>query len=584
LTRSIYWKIMVPFALLVIASMIALGFYTVNISRNNQLDRLRSYLINEAKLVSYDAQPGLAGGFGADLNALANNIGNDIGARVTIIARDGTVLGDSWEDPSTLENHSNRPEVIDALSRGVGVSTRYSLSTHQRMMYAAVPVAEQGNQLGIARVSLPLTAVDDYVSSAIRTLGWATAIAALLVILGGALIARMITRPVRKLTHAAIRIAGGQLGQQIEVRSRDELGQLSRAFNQMSSKLAEEMTTLSDENSKLVTVLSSVADGVILVDSATQVLLANRAAENLFRFQTEKALGKPLIEAIFNHEIDQLLRKSLQTQQRQIAQLYTSAGRFLQALAVPLKMDESTGALLLFQDLTELRSLQTMRREFVGNVSHELRTPLAAIKAVADTLRDGAINDKELARYFLDQINAEVDSMTQMVSELIELSQIETGSARLKLEKTSLNALIGEVISHLSPQAERKPVTISSELQQDLPETEVDPDRIREVATNILHNAIKFTPAGGRIIVSSSSASGELVVSIADNGIGISEADLPHIFERFFKADKSRSETGSGLGLAIAKHIVQAHGGRINVESRLGQGSVFSFSLPLRTG
>jgi two-component system phosphate regulon sensor histidine kinase PhoR len=449
------------------------------------------------------------------------------------------------------------------------------------MMYAAVPVVDQGNNIGIARVSLPLTAVEDAVSSGKRTIAVATALAALLVVLGGALITRMITRPVRKLTRAAVRVSAGQYGQEIEVQSRDELGQLSRAFNLMSANLKIEMDAISDERNKLLTILSTVADGVIMTDSAGQILLTNQAVESLFKFQREKARGRPLIEVILNHEIDAILKACLAANQKRTIQLDTTAGRFLQVVAVPLKIDGASGALLLFQDLTELRTLQTMRREFIGNVSHELRTPLAGIKAIVETLQEGALDDKEVAREFLSKVDYEVDVLTQMVNELIELSRIETGKVQLHLEMTDLNILIQEVISRLSPQAERKQITLSKDLQAGLPQIEIDREKVRQVLENILHNAVKFTPAGGQIRLSASFTSDSLTIQVGDSGIGISKEDLPHIFERFFKADRSRSTSGSGLGLAIAKHLIQAHGGEIWVKSELGKGSNFGFTLPL---
>jgi two-component system phosphate regulon sensor histidine kinase PhoR len=275
------------------------------------------------------------------------------------------------------------------------------------------------------------------------------------------------------------------------------------------------------------------------------------------------------------------MKKCLDTVHEQNAQVDSTTGRFIRAIAVPITTGSTTGALVLFQDLTELRSLQTMRREFVGNISHELRTPLAAIKAIVDTLRDGAINDQEAATDFLNRLEVEVDGMTQMVAELIELSRIETGKINLKLESVNLNLLSKEVIARLSPQADRKQVSLSAELFPDLPDVSADKERTRQVILNIVHNAIKFTPPGGRIVVSTELDGQSIMTQVSDTGIGISKQDLPHIFERFFKADKSRATSGSGLGLAIAKHIVQAHGGSVWVQSEQGKGSTFGFNLPL---
>jgi two-component system phosphate regulon sensor histidine kinase PhoR len=256
-------------------------------------------------------------------------------------------------------------------------------------------------------------------------------------------------------------------------------------------------------------------------------------------------------------------------------------GYFLRVIAVPLIADQPGGALLLFQDLTQLRSLQTMRQEFVANVSHELRTPLAGIKAIVETLKDGAIEDKKVAGEFLERVDIEVDKLSQMISELMELSCIESRKAILDKKPLDLNQLILDTIAHFSPQTERHRLTVKLNLATELPDIPADGARIMHVITNILDNAIKFTPAGGQITISSKPASSQAVVSIADTGIGISPEDLTHIFERFYKADKSRTGQGTGLGLAIAKHTVQAHGGQIWADSEPGKGSVFSFSLPL---
>lgn len=409
---------------------------------------------------------------------------------------------------------------------------------------------------------------------------WIIGIIALLAIISAVIIIRIIIHQLRKVTIAAEKISSGQFDQQIQINSGNEVGKLALAFNKMSANLKNMMATISDEKTKLETILSTMADGVIMTDSKGNIMLINQACESLFNIQVDKVIGKPLIEVIINYEIDNVLRKCIETNRKQVVQIDTTSGQFLRVIAAPVKSDIIPGVLILFQDLSEMRSLQTMRREFIGNVSHELRTPLAAIKAIVDTLQDGAINDQDVAKDFLSKINFEIDSMTQMVNELIEISRVETGKARLNLEPVNLRLLIGDVITHLTPQAERKMLNIAADLE-DLPTIQADREKIQQVITNILHNAIKFTPAQGKIIISDKLSNNKVIISVTDTGIGISKEDLTHIFERFFKADKSRSSEGSGLGLAVAKHIVQAHGGEIRAESQEGEGSTFSFSIPL---
>jgi two-component system phosphate regulon sensor histidine kinase PhoR len=581
LFRSIQWRIAVPFILLIVISMGVLGLYLTNFARDLQLDSLRSHLEKEARIIAEASQPAFLG-HGDDLDALAKKIGEGIDARVTIIAVDGTVLGDSQEDPSTMENHATRPEVRDALQSGIGESIRYSTTLGVRMMYLAVPITNQSDVAGVARVALPLVAVQTSVNHVILIIGLAMAGTTVVAIMAAALIARATTRPIREMTKASRKIAGGELGQKIPISSRDETAQLAQAFNEMSLNLSKLVGDISTEKTKLQTILSNMADAVMMVDVEGKVVLGNRATERLFNVREKDAIDKPLIEVVHDHEAEEILKLCLKTSQTQTGQFESVISkRFIRVIAVPLVDDSLTGALLLFQDLTELRGLQTMRRELIGNISHELRTPLAGIKAMLETLKEGAIEDKQAAADFLSRIEGEADRMTQMVSEITELSRIETGRAELRMTPLNLKLLVEEVAAQLNPLAQRHQVTITTDLATDLPAGRGDKDRIRQALVNLVHNAIKFNHPGGSVTMSTKASGEFVIVSVSDTGVGIPEEELPHVFERFYKADRARTRGGSGLGLAIAKHIVQAHGGSIWAQSEEGQGSTFSFSLPI---
>ena len=581
--RSVQWRITVPFVFIVLVSMGALGFYLVDFVRDSQTNSLRSQLESEARLVAQASLPGFVVSDGNELDTLAKTTGGQINSRVTIIAGDGTVLGDSEHDPVTMENHATRPEVAEALASGVGTSTRYSSTLEQKMLYVAVPITVDGQIVGIARVALSLADVDKSVNALIVSAVLSMVIATLLVILAAAIIARRAAQPIKQLTRATRRIAAGELEQKIPVLTSDESGQLAKAFNEMSSSLRDLVAEISDEKGKLATVLSNIADGVIMTDNEGHVLLANQAAQRMFDFEETEAIGKHLIETVRDYEIDRTLKSCLETTQESTAQLdFGPSKRFLRVIAVPLMTDGLTGSLLLFQDLTELRSLQTVRRELVGNISHELRTPLAGIKAIVETLRDGAISDKKAARDFLANVDSEVDRMMQMVTELTELSRIESGRGDLKPELVNLNSLVEEVVARFKPQAARKNIALSADLFTDLPLVRADKDRIYQVITNLVHNAIKFTSQNGKVNISTELLEDSVLVKVSDTGVGIPKDDLPRIFERFYKADKARAGEGAGLGLAIAKHVVQAHGGNIRVESKEGKGSTFFFSIPLQ--
>lgn len=581
--RSFQWRIAIPFIVLIIVSMGVLGAYLTHSVRDSQLDNLRSHLEQEARILGEASLPSLLGQ-GDNPDVLAKTLGNEIDSRITIIAPDGTVLGDSIEDPTTMENHGTRPEVIAALASGIGESTRYSTTLKESMMYVAVTVNNQGKLLGIARVALPLTTVNSSVNHVTWTIILATLIITVLGVLAAWLIARTVNQPIKELTGASRKIADGQLGQKIRVHRKDEIGQLADAFNEMSANLAAMVASISTEKSKLANILANMADGVIMTDAGGEIILANRAAGRLFGFKEENAVNRPVIEVVHDHEVDEILRLCLKTAKEQNTQFESGvARRFLRAIAIPIiNQGKMSGALLLFQDLTELRSLQTMRRELVGNISHELRTPIASIKAMVETLRESAINDKEAARDFLVRIEGEADRLTQMVAELTQLSRIESGQAELKIEPVDLNALAAEVITQMTPLAERQQVTITGDYSPDMPLIPADKDRIRQTIINLAHNSIKFNRPGGSVTITTEDDAASVTLSVSDTGIGISKDDLPHVFERFYKADKARTGGGSGLGLAIAKHTIQAHGGDIRAQSEEGKGSTFTFRLPRR--
>ena len=582
--RSIQWRITFSFVLLIVVSMGMLGLYLANSTRSSQLDNLRSQLENEARITAEASSPGfLSQDKKGVLDALTKRLGEQTDTRVTLIALDGTVLGDSEEDPATMENHATRPEIRDALSTGSGESTRYSTTLGQKMMYVAVPISHQGEVLGIARVSLPLTAVESLVHRVTVSIIAATAIAALLGILAAWVIARITTRPIRKLTIASRKIASGELEQKITIEARDEVGELAHAFNEMSSKLKEMVETISGDRARLATILDNMADGVIMTDIEGNISMANNAAGKLFEIKNTDMANRHLIEVVRDHEIDEVLKLCLKTAETQSAQYESGTSkRYLRVIAIPIAHDELSDSLLLFQDLTELRNLQTTRRELIGNISHEFRTPLAGIKAMVETLRDGAVDDKKVARDFLTRMDDEVERLTQIVAELTEFSRIETGKAELSLEPVNLNLLIEEVIIQLSHQVERQQLSVDKKLAADLRSVQADKERVRQVVVNLIHNAIKFTSPGGKITVATQTHGGSVTVDISDTGIGIAKNDLPHIFERFYKVDRARSGGGTGMGLAIAKHVVEAHGGKIRVQSEEGKGSTFSFSLSLK--
>jgi two-component system phosphate regulon sensor histidine kinase PhoR len=579
--HGIQWKITLPFIAVITICIGAMGIYLVHFVDDNQTNNLRTYLTNEAKITAVTSQPFFSSSTAA-LDGLAKQLGTDINARVTIIAADGTVLGDSEDNPAIMENHSTRPEVIAALASGYGEIVRYSTTLNEQMMYVAVSIKDNNQVLGVARVALPLSDVRNSIHH--LTIVISLAVILTIIITGFAtwFIVRITTRRIREVTQASRKIAAGDLKQDIQIHSRDEAGELGKAFNEMAGNIRKLVEGISTEQSKLDTVLSNMADGVIVTDKEGNISLANHAAEKLFGFRAEAIISKTVIEVTHDHEIDNLAKRCLAREEQLNSQIeLTSAGKYLRVIAIPITGKILSGCLLLLQDLTEMRNLQTMRQELVGNISHDLRTPLAGIKIMVETLRDGAIDDKNAAIDFLTRIENEVDRLTQMVSELTELSRIEAGSTELNKENLNLNELINEAVIQLRPLADKQRITLNPVLSDTLPSAKVDRDRLSQTITNLIHNAIKFNRSGGSVTITTSSDDKTITVKVIDTGIGIPKANLPHVFERFYKADTSRTNSGSGLGLAIAKHTIEAHGGTITAQSEEGNGSTFSFTIPL---
>jgi two-component system phosphate regulon sensor histidine kinase PhoR len=324
-----------------------------------------------------------------------------------------------------------------------------------------------------------------------------------------------------------------------------------------------------------------MADGVLITDQAGRVELINPAAAALLGMSQADDVGLSLAQAVRHHQLVELWERCRQQGTELVEAFEIGRNRlFLQVIVTPFDEDDAHGYLLILQDLTRLRKLETVRRDFVSNVSHELRTPLAGLKALVETLRDGAMEDPPAALRFLDRMDTEVDALTQIVQELLELSRVESGQAPLRLAPTPMAELLIPPVERLRPQAERAELDLTVDVPPTLPNAMADAERVQQVVTNLVHNSIKFTPPGGQITLSVETAGNELVVSVRDTGVGIAATDLPRVFERFFKADRARGGGGTGLGLALAKHIVQGHGGRIWVESVEGHGSTFHFSLP----
>ena len=388
------------------------------------------------------------------------------------------------------------------------------------------------------------------------------------------------TGPLRLLTDATSRLARGDLDHRMPTGRVQETRELAQALNAMAASVKGIVTELSEERDKLSTILATMTDGVALLDHEGRTTLANPAARQFLGLPSGSEVGQRFIEAVRDHELSELVSRSRQTRSPQTLELLLARQRrFFNVIATPLTLQGRESVLLVLHDLTQLRRVETTRREFVANVSHELRTPLASIRASAETLQDGAMEDPAAARQFLGRITHNVERMSALVRDLLDLSRLESGEVNLNLSPVDVRRAISEVVETYREQAQAKGVSLTMDGGDGVVEAAADEGRLQQVLSNLVENAVKFTPSGGEVQVEVEHQGRWLEVRVADRGIGVASEDMPHVFERFYKADRSQNQGGTGLGLAIAKHIVESHGGRIWVNSREGGGSIFGFTI-----
>jgi len=588
LFQSIRWRIAVPYILLLLLTLLGLATYVASTVRQSYINQMQTEITADARLIAVRAAAALQDGAPPDeLDRIARQSAAILNRRVTIIDAEGNVLAESHEAAAGMENHMERPEFLQAWTDGEGISLRDSETLGSEMLYAAVAVYPPGEEsagtpLGYVRVALPLQQIQQFINRMLRIFLGLTLAAALISTLIAAWIASRTTRSLRRLTEAVRQVPAGELFDEPVSRNSDEFGQLHLAFNQMAVRLRKQINDLDTERSKLAAVLAQMTDGVIIAGEEGEVQLINPAAENMFSITQESALGRTLAEALRSHQFVDLWQQCKQSGETVSTSIEIPTRRiFLQAVATPLGESLPGSILLLFQDLTRLRHLETVRRDFISNISHELRTPLASLKALTETLQESAFDDPPAARRFLQRMETEVDALSLMVSELLELSRIESGRVPLQLKAVDPKQVIQVAVDRMKLQAQRAGLEMVVDCPSGTPSILADQPRLEQVMVNLLHNAIKFTPAGGRISIHLESSGSEALFTVQDTGPGITEDDLPRIFERFYKADRARTSGGTGLGLAIARHLVEAHGGRIWAESQVGRGSTFRFSIPL---
>jgi two-component system phosphate regulon sensor histidine kinase PhoR len=575
---SIRWKLLATYLLVLLVMGGTLFVYLDRTLEQQLTENLRNSLYQEAELTVLFSDP-------ASLSpALVREIAARTASRLSIIAADGTVLADSQvadADLAAVENHLSRPEIVAALQSGRGSAVRYSTTIGIDMLYAAVRLDPKTAEKGVLRLALPLQSVKEAQDSLRQSLILAFLLAGLLA--GGLslLLIQFFSNTLHNLSEGAKRFGSGDFRRKLSVAGNDEISDLARVMNAMAESLHQQMIHLESQRNRLDTILRGMGEGLLVADRSGAVLLINPAFCSLFRINPD-AIGQPLINLSRHPALHETFRRVLNGRSEETREFVLEGGSTLLTHWVPLlDNNELIGVVAVFHDISELKRLETIRRDFVANVSHELRTPVTVIRGYAETLGSGVISkDPATAERFANVIKNHAERLTSLISDLLTLSQLEVQGFTLTLAPCDLNERLQHCCELVKPKAEEKEINIRI---SPLPTGKIlaDAQRLEQILFNLLDNAVKYTPNGGSVTINVSSEDKMMRIAIDDTGPGVPEAAHQRIFERFYRADagRSREEGGTGLGLAIAKHLVGLHGGTIGMTNRPEGGSSFFFTL-----
>jgi two-component system phosphate regulon sensor histidine kinase PhoR len=586
--RRIFWQI---YPGLLLTTLLALGLFFIVFS--SALDRFYQRAMTEhLESLSRFAAEQVADRFDptevAYLNTVTARLGSKSPARVTLILPDGTVVGESDKSREQMENHLNRPEIQAARRTGrPASSTRYSESVRKNMLYVALPLYRNGELTGFVRTAMPLMKMQETLHGIEKTLLISSAAVLVLVSAFSWILSGRISRPLERIRQGAERFAKGDFSQRLPVAGSAETGTLAETMNQMAAQLEERLQTVSKERNQREAVLSSMVEGVLAVDTTGHIISMNKAASKFFSvFQPETAPGRSLEEVFRNVKLQRFVAEVLEGQETRECELtvQNNEAYYLQARGTNLLGVQGLriGAVVVFNDVSRLRRLENLRRDFVANVSHELKTPITAIKGFVETLLDGAVKDPVEADRFLKIVAKHADRLNSIIEDLLMLSRLEQGGKEaMEMQRIELSGILHSAVDVCEQRATEKKIKIRIECPETLAAV-VNPPLIEQALINLIGNAVKYSADGKTITLCAAAEQGGINLSVKDQGYGIEEKHFERLFERFYRIDKGRSrqEGGTGLGLSIVKHIAQAHGGTVSVQSRYGQGSTFSIFLP----
>jgi two-component system, OmpR family, phosphate regulon sensor histidine kinase PhoR len=602
---TIAGKSVLTVCLLITFSLALVGLYLAQRERESLINQIVARLEAQTSLLAAETPESTVFG-----DAWARGVAARTKTRVTVIMADGRVLADSEESSEQMENHRDRPEISAALQTGSGQAVRFSRTLSRDLVYFARSVPTAGGPL-LLRLSVPVGEVSQGAGQFRRDFVGIAALSLLVALAIAALWARGMARQLRRMVAFARGVSQGSMLDRLPITSHDELADLAAALNVMAADLKDTLERLEAESRRSRTIMESMGEGLLVLDARGKVSLVNPAAEEMLALEASNVLGRMPLEVIRSHELDDLVKAAARSDTGTGAEINLVHPRRRTLAGTAVSMHDShgvfQGTVLTLRDVTQLKRLEEMRMEFVLNVSHELRTPLTAIRGYAETLLSGGLADQENAQKFLEIIHKHSERLGRLLNDLLELSNIELERTALHLRPVPCGEAARHSMALLAPQAEKKGIELVTAMPDDVPPVLADRDRLVQVLVNLIDNAVKYTPQGGKVTVAARRLTAEaqgrrgagetgslppdtsaarpidaVEISVTDTGIGIPDKDLPRLTERFYRVDKARSRElgGTGLGLAIVKHLVAAQNGTLVIESKPGEGTHVRITLP----
>ena len=587
--RRLFWQLYPAYLAITLASVAAVGLYAVSASQHFHRQQAIASLRDVAHATEEMVRSRLAIGDYQQLDAICKELGAKAATRITVILPSGVVVADSFEAPEMMDNHAGREEVRQALNEDFGSASRYSETLQEKMLYAAVPVRMDGRTLGVVRAAVASVRMSRTLWAIHRRLATAAVVVGLLAAGVSFWVARRLSRPVEEIHRVAEQLARGNLHYRLPIPASREAAKVAETMNNLAAQLDARLGDVLQQKNEREAILSSMVEGVVAIDGQQRIISLNHAAARLFDCDAQVVVGRTLQEVVRNVELHHLTTEVLARRQSRSGELAITGRdgqrRLLHAQGTVLREagDRLLGAVIVLHDVTRLNKLEQVRRDFVANVSHELRTPVTSIKGFVETLLDGALADSDHAERFLRIVAVQADRLNSIIEDLLTLARIEQEGEKVEivLQPGPVAAVLEAAANTCRLKADEKQVRLEIQCAPEL-RAPINDALLEQAVVNLVDNAVKYSPPGAAVRLSARRDADMVVIQVEDRGCGIGAEHLARIFERFYRVDRARSRElgGTGLGLSIVKHIAQAHGGRAEVESTVGEGSSFSIRLP----